>query len=99
LNLPDLSLVSLIVAVTGGGVTLFSACWVIFEALKREMPGIKRYLVRTVLVLALLFAVTARYAPEVFAILAAWVIVAALILGGNEMVKRFTEKPPDKPVP
>jgi hypothetical protein len=92
-------IVSVLAAVTAGGVSLFLATWMVLQALKKEIPGLRRYMVRAVLGIAALLVITYLVLPILFIALVATLLVAALILGADATIKRMTGggNPPDKP--
>lgn len=85
-------------AIAAGGITLFLAAWIILQALKKEMPGLRKYLVRIVLGIAVALVAAYLFLPLLFVGMVATILVAALILGADATIKRMTNKqPPDKP--
>lgn len=98
MTFPDLSQLTIpdISQAMAGGLSLTAAAWVVLQLLKKEVPVLKRFMVRAVLLLALAFTSTAMFAPVVFTLLAGWVIGAGAILGVDRMIKHMTQDPPDK---
>jgi hypothetical protein len=90
-------ILTVMAAVTAGGLSLFLAGWMVLQALKREMPWLKRYIVRIVLGLAALLVVTYMVVPVVFVAIVCTIMIAALFLAANESIKGMGSKPPDKP--
>lgn len=98
MTFPDLSQVTLldISKASAGGLSLTGAAWVVLQLLKKEMPGLKLYMVRAVLAIALVLTSAAMFLPVLFSLLAGWIISAGLILGVDRMIKHMTKEPPDK---
>lgn len=98
MTFPDLSQLSIpdISRATANGLSLTAATWVILQLLKKEVPALKRFMVRAVLLLALAYTATAMFVPMLFVLLAAWMVGAGAILGVDRMIKHMTKEPPDK---
>lgn len=89
-SIPDLSVYEV------AGLGLFIATWLVLQALKKGTPWLRQRLPWVVVVLAALYVGTYRWMPEMFLLLAGTMLTAAGILGGDAMIKRLTEKPPDR---
>lgn len=76
-----------------GGVTLGFALYVVLQALKRNHPGLQRWMPVTVIAMASGLVASLMWMPQLFAWLAGTVLLAAGVMLTHGGVKQMAKKP------